>query len=65
MGLPADRRRDRWCDRDTYGLRAPWFVAAAVRIGVVTVAALALRPALFAAAEAAAQPPRESVPVAT
>jgi MFS family permease len=48
-----------------YGLRAPWFVAAAIRIGVVIVAALALRPALFAAAEAAAQPPRESVPVAT
>ncbi len=49
----------------TFGLRAPWFVAAALRIGVVTVAALALRPALFAAAEAGAQAPRDSMPVAT
>jgi MFS family permease len=49
----------------TYGLRAPWFVAAALRTGVVTVAALALRPALFAAAEAGAQTPRDTVPVAT
>jgi len=49
----------------TFGLRAPWFVAAALRIGVVTVAALALRPALFAVAEAGAQTPRETLPVAT
>jgi MFS family permease len=49
----------------TYGLRAPWFVAAAVRIGVVAVAALALRPALFAAAEAVVRSPQEPAPVAT
>jgi len=49
----------------TFGLRSPWFVAAVLRIGVVTVAALALRPALFAPAAAGAQTPRESVPVAT
>jgi hypothetical protein len=49
----------------TYGLRAPWFVAAALRIDVVIAAALALRAALFTAAEAAAQPPREPAPVAT
>ncbi len=48
-----------------YGLRAPWFVAAALRIGVATVATLALRPALFAAAEAGAQAPRDALPVAT
>jgi MFS family permease len=49
----------------SFGLRAPWFVAAGLRVGVVVAIALALRPALFAAAEAASVTPRDPVPVAT
>jgi len=47
------------------GLRAPWLVAAGLRVGVVTAIVLALRPALFANAEAASVTPPDPVPVAT
>lgn len=49
----------------TFGLRTPWLVAAAMRAAVVFVATVVLRPALFTAAEAAAETPRETASVAT
>ena len=49
----------------SFGLRTPWLVAAAMRACVVFVATVVLRPALFSAAEAAAETPRDTAPVAT